>query len=386
VSRAGGKNAIRSDALDGLRALAALSVLSYHVWLYRDDRPLGTRHALLDKVFFEANLGLICFFVLSGFLLYRPFAAAALTRSRRVDVRAYARRRIARIVPAYYACLIGCLLLYAAVGYSDITPHARLLPVFLVFGQNFHRETLMQIDPVTWTLCVEVAFYATLPALGFLALRLGPERRLGQAAVMGVLVAMTLAWDLVMHSHGWKDIAPKTLPAYIGHFALGMLAAMWAEGRRERGSPGRVPSAALMLSGWTLVLVTAAWHETELGSGAPLRAALANLPAAGGFALVVFAAAAGRGPAVGWLKLRPLAWVGLVSYGVYLWHLPLILAARQAQALPGALAPRLAVVLAVTLAVAAVSWYCVERPVIRWAARDRRPARRLRPADVKAAP
>src|SRR5258705_6456505 len=89
----------RSRALDGLRGLAALSVLSFHVWLYRVDRPHGSHPTLVDKVLFEANLGLICFFVLSGYLLYRPFARAALTGSGRVRVRRFAARRVARIVP-----------------------------------------------------------------------------------------------------------------------------------------------------------------------------------------------------------------------------------------------------------------------------------------------
>ena len=61
----------RTGALDGLRGLAALSVVGFHVWLYRPDRVTGERTEFGDRVFFELHLGLICFFVLSGFLLYR---------------------------------------------------------------------------------------------------------------------------------------------------------------------------------------------------------------------------------------------------------------------------------------------------------------------------
>ena len=68
----------RSAAIDGIRGLAALSVLGFHVWLYRENRPKGDRSLLFDQIGFALHLGLVCFFVLSGFLLYRAFARAAL--------------------------------------------------------------------------------------------------------------------------------------------------------------------------------------------------------------------------------------------------------------------------------------------------------------------
>src|ERR687888_1678736 len=107
----------RNASLDGVRAIAALSVLSFHAWLYRVGDAPGERTALIDKVLFEASLGLICFFVLSGFLLYRPFVRAAIAGDTRVDVGRYAIRRAARILPAYYACLLLCIALYWCVGY-----------------------------------------------------------------------------------------------------------------------------------------------------------------------------------------------------------------------------------------------------------------------------
>src|SRR4051812_22412462 len=98
----------RTAGLDGLRALAALSVLCLHVWLYaRPDPAAPTRLEVLDQAAFELRLGLVFFFLLSGYLLYRAFAAAALRRAAPVDVGRYARRRFARIVPAYWLSIAG---------------------------------------------------------------------------------------------------------------------------------------------------------------------------------------------------------------------------------------------------------------------------------------
>jgi peptidoglycan/LPS O-acetylase OafA/YrhL len=116
------------------------------------------------------------------------------------------------------------------------------------------------------------------------------------------------------------------------------------------------------------------------------RVVLAKLPTALGFALIVAAAAGGSGPSVNWLRARPLVAVGIVSYGVYLWHLPLILVVRHVGLLPGALVPRFAVVLALALSFATLSWKLLERPLIERAASGRRRAGRLRPAEAQAAP
>lgn len=372
----------RNDALDGLRAVAALGVLTFHVWLYRVGDPPGPRRSVLDHLLFQGNLGLVCFFVLSGYLLYRSFARASLT-GRRVDLADYARRRVARIVPAYYACVAGCLLLFAVVGFSDTLPPSSGLPLFAVFAENYSMDTLMKIDPVMWTLCVEAAFYVLLPLLGLAAFLLGPRRAGHQAVVLLALVAVSALWNTV--SHG--PIASKSLVTYIGHFALGMLVALWIERRRVAGSRVLGPRATgiLMALGVAVIAWNAYVYEAWDGDSFS-RAVLAKLPTALGFALVVAAAAAGTGPTVRWLRARPLVGVGVVSYGLYLWHLPLILAIRQLGLLPAALVPRFVVVLAVALSVATLSWKLLERPVIERASSSRRRGRALRPAEAQAAP
>src|SRR6266540_895785 len=159
----------RGAALDGLRGLAALAVFLLHVWIYRSpSKP--ARDSFGDSLLFEMRLGLVLFFVLSGYLLYRQFARAAIRR-REVDVVRFVKRRAARILPAYYVAIVGSLALLAVAGGIPglRSPDSSELPLFAVFGQNYAEGTILRLNPVTWTLCLEVAFYALLPLFGWAA-------------------------------------------------------------------------------------------------------------------------------------------------------------------------------------------------------------------------
>jgi peptidoglycan/LPS O-acetylase OafA/YrhL len=389
----------REARLDGVRALAALAVLCFHVWLYRADRPHGERTELLDQVLFHGSTGLICFFVLSGFLLYSAFARAALSGSEGVALRPYLRRRAARILPAYWVCGAVCLVLYAVVGYRAITPSASELPVFALLAQNYSLSTMGRLNPVMWTLSVEIAFYALLPLVGWLALRLGPARVRAQVLLVLGVIAISPVWDLVVFSQDWGGVAERALPAYLGSFGMGMLVAVWAQWRGSRvdsSAPLRPwPTAALVAAAVAVVVGDAAWQENGwwlqggIFSESYLRPsvqleAVGHLGAAAGFALLVAAAACGSGPAASWLGWRPLAALGAISYGLYLWHVPLLLTLREAGLLPAALVPRGMVVLAASVVAAAASWRWIERPWIERSRADGRPRRRV-PARATAA-
>ncbi len=359
----------RSAGLDGLRGLAALSVLVFHVWLYRVGRPKYDHFAVMDHVFFTLNLGLLCFFVLSGYLLYGSFVRAAVTGGQRLSTRAYGKKRFARIVPAYYANLVGCLAIYALSGYSHITPPLRQLPVFFLFAQNFSLSTMMQLNPVAWTLCVEMAFYIVLPLIGLVALRIGRRGSL-QALLLIGLVAIGCVWNVLAWDHGLSEVWKKALPGYIGYFACGMLVALWAERRKAFGRvPLRpFPTGIIFLAGVVLVVVDAFWREAPMTLQS-LHAPFINLLASVGFALVIAAVVGGTGRAARATAFRPIAALGVISYGVYLWHLPLILALKEVDLLPHALVPRIGVVLAVSVIAGFLSWRLVEQPAIRWAHR-----------------
>src|SRR3954453_6713148 len=249
----------RAAGLDGLRALAALSVLCFHTWLYGfHDSSAVVRDSFFDHAMFEMRLGLIFFFVLSGYLLYRAFVSAALGRGGgdgrdgRVDVRRYARRRVARILPAYWLATIGTIaLLWGGSGTPGIRlPEASDLPLFAFFGQNYSLDTIMTLNPVTWTLCLEAAFYVLLPLIGAMAWRLGPRALGRQALLVGSLIPLGVAWNQLAQDNGWSIIATKALPASLPYFAFGMLLALWAEWRRRGDAKqmGSRATAALVVS------------------------------------------------------------------------------------------------------------------------------------------
>jgi peptidoglycan/LPS O-acetylase OafA/YrhL len=175
----------------------------------------------------------------------------------------------------------------------------------------------------------------------------------------------------------------KLLPAMVPYFAAGMIAAVLAEGR----APGRRLMWALLAGGALMVVGDAWWaaEEATHGSHSLWLHVVRDLPAAAGFACIIAAVARATRPPRA-LAARPVAWVGRVSYGIYLWHVPLILFLRAHGALPLSTAGALVVALPITVAIAALSWYLVERPIQERARHLTRPSDGLGRTRAVAAP
>lgn len=369
------KNDRRSASLDGLRGLAALSIFVFHGWLYTMPAPDATdRSSTGDYAAHELRLGLVAFFVLSGFLLSRPWFAAALEGRRPPNLLRYARARAARILPAYYAAFAGSVvLLWGLRG----TPGLRLppsdeLPLFVVFGQNFSPATVMKLNPPMWSLAVEVMFYVLLPLIGWLALRLAPTRRM-QAIGPLALLALGLLYNWSIAGHGLGLTFSKTLAAMLPYFALGMLATLALHGRAIDMRAKRT----LISAGVALVLADAVTKAAAPAHGIDVGEAfvvLRDLPSALGFALIIAALAAAPRSAI--IGSRVLASMGTISYGFYLWHVPVLMVLRGYGLLPLDPVVGTLVALVPALAVSALSWFALERPILRWTARRDRRARR----------
>lgn len=348
-------------ALDGLRGAACAAIILVHVWMFDRGDAGGGPKDVLDYAIGELRLAVPLFFALSGFLVYRPFVVAALEGRRRPSLRAYALRRAARILPAYWVAVLGVFALLAALRHERGI-EAGQLPVFLLFLQNHFAATIGRLDPPMWTLCVEVTFYLLVPVVGLAALRLGPGRG-RQLALCGGLAALGAALVAAAAIGDWPRTATTSLLTNLTSFAAGMGAVALVHGCGLR----RGAAWALLAGGVALVVADAVWHALAIG---PLswREIGADQPAALGFGMVI-AALAGSPLRVRALEVPPLTTIGILSYGAYLWHFPVIYALRSWDAWPAALVPASALVYAATFAIAWVSWRALERPVIRWAHR-----------------
>jgi peptidoglycan/LPS O-acetylase OafA/YrhL len=372
----------RYAALDGMRGIAALTVFSVHVWIYQLPNTVELRRDSWEKtLLFEGRVAFVMFFVLSGYLLYRAFARAGLGRSSPVAVRSYLARRAVRIMPAYYLALAGTLALLLAAG--DV-PGRRLvdageIPLFLLFAQNYSADTLLKLNAATWTLAVEIVFYLLLPVVGLAVLRLGRSAR-RQAVLLGALAAAGLAWNLVDYLVGWGPVASHSAISFLPYFACGMLVALLVEVHRaaRRAPLGVGVSAGLVATAAAVLVANGVWHAN--GDHASLAMEVfADSASAVAFAALIASLVLGTGTGVRWMGCRPLAWMGEITYGVYLWHIPLLVFARSTGVLPPGIVLGL-VVLPVAIACGAASWYLVERPLMRRAARLPRDVASHRPA------
>jgi peptidoglycan/LPS O-acetylase OafA/YrhL len=371
----------RFPAVDGLRALAAIMVLVGHTSFLSGVNGRGHIGAVLSRF----DLGVALFFIISGFLLYRPFVSARMDGRAAPGVLRYGRRRLLRIVPAYWLALT-VLAIWPGLG-GDVFGH---VPVYYLFLQNLQIGWLQGGITTAWSLCVEMQFYLVLPLYAVAAARLlrGRDRAL-QARVDLVCLAALGAASFALRTWAYRDPGADTISWTVAGsflwFAFGMMMAV-VSARWHRATE-RPAALALIdrrpLLPWAVALVLLA-ITTRIG-----------LPTAGPqyysvgdwfwehllYGLIAVAIAAPATIAVlspralphRLLTLRPVAWLGLVSYGIFLWHHPLTeqFIGVQDWTTHGSFFVYTGVVFAVATACAAASYYLVERPLLRF--KDPRP-------------
>lgn len=349
----------RLGGLDSLRGLFALGVLTVHVWLFDwGDRGRPLREDW-ELALGELRLGLPYFFALSGFLLIGPYIAAALGSRPAPRVSSYAVRRFARVVPAYVLAVAGSIWILSGTGNALMPPGGELWK-FFAFLHNQDGDTVGMLNPPLWSLGVEMWFYVALPLVGLVLLRLHTRARLLLAFGL-VVAAACVANELMIGTDAtWQN----SLLAWMGYFALGGAAAVAVHERR-------LPARPLLLAGWGLVVFNGWWHVTGSGHA---ELVLRDLPAGAGFALVIAGIASGGSRL---LELAPLRFLGTISYGLYVWHFPVILWLRKTENWPESLVAAFLLTCAITTVLATISWYAVERPAINrgraWTARKRSP-------------
>lgn len=372
--------------IDGLRAIAALAILLTHASFATG----ASRLAWYGKYTARLEVGVAIFFVISGFLLYRPYVASRLDGLRRPGARAYAWRRFLRIVPAYWLALT---VLSVYPGLPEMwSSHSW---AYYAFGQIYVPEWFLGGLSQTWSLAVEVSWYVLLPFLAALALALAGRDRVRRVRSEWVLVAVLLAFGigfrfLVLETKGSSSVLLSTLPSTIGWFALGMAVAVASaalHGRERMPAPVRLIERHPSMP-WLAAAVVFWFVSTQVGlpvgfeGTSDYAGAIAGHVGYGLIGVCLLLPAvfgqAGGGIPRRILANRVMAWLGLISYGIFLWHYPFVtrFAAGRWKDLWGdwqMLGVTLATA-AVTIACAAASYHFVERPILRF--KDRGPGRR----------
>ena len=147
--------------LDGIRAVAALLVLLYHYWATAGnaDPP-----APLRLVISNGGVGVDIFFVISGFILFLPWARAGYTGGR-IDRRRYFQNRLFRIMPAFWFNML-VVVIAAYPAYLLTVGGVGCIVVYGTFLAGFAPPSIapaLLLNGVAWTLCIEVCFYLALP-------------------------------------------------------------------------------------------------------------------------------------------------------------------------------------------------------------------------------
>ncbi|MBV8724168.1 MAG: acyltransferase [Candidatus Eremiobacteraeota bacterium] len=376
TSSVGSASESRLGVLDGLRGIAVLLVLWYHLW---EISWLGTP-AWLAFVPATGFVGVSLFFFLSGFVISHPFVRAEALGAPTPSWQNFAWRRFIKIVPSYLLCIAFAY----GVGYAQLQPGASTLPdivTHVLFVHTWFPARFGTIEGVLWTLAVEVEFYCCFPLI-WACLRRQPWW------TAGTMIAIAWLWraDLAQccYAAGFAQYE-ENLPGYLDLFAFGMIGAwLFVNPGRIAGSAERarwfgplcaVAGTALLVALLENLYSTRLrdqWQSVWQINGRSLL----------GLSFAMIALGALRSPR-SWqaiLDNPPLRFLATISYNLYLYHQLLGRELLWHHVPQYAGDPHrdpwwqrqfMAVATAVTIAQAAVVTYGFERPLLQL----KRPAR-----------
>jgi peptidoglycan/LPS O-acetylase OafA/YrhL len=313
----------RVASLTGVRAVAALLVVGTHA-AYTTGKYT---HGYWGLVGSRMEIGVPLFFVLSGYLLFRPWVKSAATGGPPPSLSRYAWHRVRRIMPPYVLTVLFAYVLYH---YREAGPNpghtwlglARNLTLTQIYCDGYLGKYLHQGLTQMWSLAVEASFYVLLPLLAYLLLVLMCRRQWQPKLVLAALAGLVLispAWLVLVHTDHWfPDGARLWLPTYLAWFLAGMMLTVLQEmGVRGYGF------VAIPLATISYFIVSTPIAGAPTTSPATLSEAL--------FKTCFYAVIAALAVAPlalgdhGWysrlLASRPMVWLGEIAYEIFLIHL-----------------------------------------------------------------
>jgi peptidoglycan/LPS O-acetylase OafA/YrhL len=310
-----------TEPFDGLRGIAIVMVVVFHTWLFSWYTPalsVAGHPIPIDMFLRTGYLGVELFFMISGFVLFFPYARAALGSGKAPGLRTFVGRRFFKIVPSYALALLATTLV--AIPVVKSAP-GLLGSVFnhVFFFQNFYNDKLGDVNSVFWSLAIEVQFYLIFPLLAIVFVR-------SPFVVAPAMVAVAL-WYRYHVASCCLQIEPVTrqLPAFLDVFACGMAAAyalVWLRAKvpnLERYAPLFTLIAAGALAAGLALLASA--DAVAYVPGGKERWLLGDRTL---FALAGAVLGLASCLASAWWR-RILAnpaflFLAIVSYNLYLWH------------------------------------------------------------------
>jgi peptidoglycan/LPS O-acetylase OafA/YrhL len=306
----------RLAPLDGLRGIAILLVVWYHVW---QITWLPAPNPALEFLPETGFAGVDLFFFLSGFVISYPFLVARDAGTAQPGWRHFAARRFIKIVPSY---VLSMIVLFAT-GYAHFDSAgdaATSIAAHLVFIHTWWQATFGSINGVLWTLAVEVQFYLLFPLVWWCFRR----RALVTA---GALVAIALAWRYASAQcclHTTMPLMVENLPGYIDLFAAGMLSALTYVRfhQRVRGALAASAATSVAIGGIALFwLLAQNLYDDRLADMWPYAWQIGYRSA---WAFAFFLIATGTLFGVRWWQHAVgnplLIFCGAISYNWYLYH------------------------------------------------------------------
>ncbi len=344
--------------LDGIRAMAVLAVLGYHFGVPHADGGL---------------LGVSIFFTLSGFLI-TGILLASWERTGGLELGRFYRQRARRLLPALTVVLLAVLLVTAVAQPDSLRQRVHETVGAALYVSNWttiangtsYFDYFAGPQPLEhlWSLAIEEQFYLLWPVVLLCLLRLGGGSR--RTAIRGTVALATASflWMSIVTTPGLDHTRVyEGTDTRAGELLVGaLLALVYTQARRERLGTGWRRAgvelggvAALVVIG--LLVTTTSAYSLSLYRGSLLALALATA--------VLVGAVVTPGSALGWvLGRQPLRWLGERSYGIYLWHMPVVAFTPQSIVRPFSM-PLAALHLTLTLVLASLSWTLIEDPIRR---------------------